>query len=108
VPGGMVDLGETMQQAAAREAHEETGLHVEVGEIYWTVDAIARDADGRVRYHNVIVDFLATAPEGEAACADDAMDVRWVGPDDVETLAVTPSMWPLLEKLFGRAFQPRG
>ena len=103
----MVDLGETMKEAAAREALEETGLHVEVGEIYWTVDAIARDGEGRVRYHNVIVDFIATAADGEPACADDAMDVRWVGPDDVEALPVTPSMWPLLEKLFGRTFQPR-
>jgi 8-oxo-dGTP diphosphatase len=107
LPGGMVDLGETMQEAAAREALEETGLHVEVGEVYWTVDAIRRDAEGRVQYHNVIVDFIATAPDGEPACADDAMDVRWVGPDDVEGLPLTPTMWRLVEKLFGRAFQPR-
>ena len=103
----MVDLGETMQEAAAREALEETGLRVEVGEVYWTVDAIRSEPDGRVRYHNVIVDFLATAPDGEPACADDAMDVRWVGPDEVEQLPLTPSMWPLLGKLFGRTFQPR-
>jgi ADP-ribose pyrophosphatase YjhB (NUDIX family) len=96
-----------MKEAAAREALEETGLQVEVGEIYWTVDAVARDPDGRVRYHNVIIDFLATAPDGEPACADDAMDLRWAGPDDVEALPVTPSMWPLLEKLFGRSFGRR-
>jgi len=105
LPGGMVDLGETMRQAAAREALEETGLRVEVGDVYWVADAVVRDQDGRVRYHNAIVDFLATAPEGEPACADDAMDVRWVGPDDVQALALTPSMWPLMEKLFGRSYR---
>lgn len=108
MPGGMVDLGETMQEAAAREALEETGLHVEVGEVCWTVDAIRRDPEGRVQYHNVIVDFTASAPEGEPACADDAMDVRWVGPDEIEVMPLTPSMWPLLEKLFGRGFRRPG
>ena len=107
LPGGMVDLGETMRQAAAREALEETGLHVEVGDVYWVADAIVRDEDGRVKYHNAIVDFLATAADGEPVCADDAMDVRWVGPGDVEALALTPSMWPLIEKLFGRSLRRR-
>jgi ADP-ribose pyrophosphatase len=104
LPGGMVDLGETMRQAAAREALEETGLRVEVGDVYWVADAVVRDEDGRIKYHNAIVDFLATAPEGEPVCADDAMDLRWVGPDDVEALPLTPSMWPLMEKLFGREY----
>jgi ADP-ribose pyrophosphatase len=107
LPGGMVDLGETMRQAAAREALEETGLHVEVGDVYWVADAIVRDDEGGVKYHNAIVDFLATAPDGEPACADDAMDLRWVGPDDVEGMALTASMWPLMEKLFGRPYRRR-
>jgi hypothetical protein len=68
-------------------------------------DGIVRDETGRVEYHNAIVDFLANAPDGEPACADDAMDVRWVGPDDVEGMALTPSMWPLIEKLFGRSYR---
>jgi ADP-ribose pyrophosphatase len=107
VPGGMVDLGETAREAAAREAKEETCLDVEVGEVCWVADAIRRDAEGRVVYHNVIIDFLATVRAGEPTCADDAMDVRWVGPDDVEALPLTPSMYPLLEKLFDRTFARR-
>lgn len=112
VPGGMVGLGETCREAARREAKEETCLDVEVGEVFWVVDAIGRDPDGRVRYHNVIVDYLAYSPEGEAVCADDAMDVRWCGPDDLADIELTPTMWPLLEKLFerdlSRFYQTRG
>jgi 8-oxo-dGTP diphosphatase len=104
VPAGMVDLGETNQEAAAREAREETGLEVEVGEVFWVTQTFRRDADGRVVYHNVIIDYLADAPTGEPVCADDAIDVRWCGPDDLAEVEPTPSMWPLLEKLFGRSF----
>ena len=107
VPGGMVDVGETLQQAAAREAREETCLEVEVGELFWVVDTIGRDPEGRVRYHNVIVDYLAESMSGDPVCADDAMDVRWVDADDVREMALTPSMWPMLEKLFGVSYAER-
>jgi|SRR5579884_839954 len=107
VPGGMVDLGESIKEGAAREAKEETGLDVEVGEVYWVADAIRRDDQGRIVYHNVLVDYLATAPTGQPVCGDDAADVRWIGPDDVESLPLTPSMYPLLEKLFDRPFHRR-
>src|SRR2546428_11954505 len=93
VPGGMVDLGETSRQAAAREAEEETGLDVEVGEVFWVADAIRREADGRVVYHNVIVDYLADAPSGDPVCGDDAMDVRWCGPAELAEIEPATTMW---------------
>jgi 8-oxo-dGTP diphosphatase len=102
LPGGMVDVGETLQQAVARETREETCLDVEVGELFWVVDVIRRADDGRVLYHNVILDYLAEASEGDPVCADDAMDVRWCSPEDLADIQPTPTMWPLLEKLFGR------
>src|SRR5512142_2235284 len=73
VPGGMVDLGETCKEAVAREVKEETCLDVEVGEVFWVVDVLRRDDQGNILYHNVILDYLAEAREGEPACADDAM-----------------------------------
>ena len=104
VPGGMVELGETSREAAAREALEETGLEVEVGDVVWIADSLVHDDQGRIRYHNVIVDFVATAPpDGDPKCADDAMDVRWIGPEDLSDIEVTKSMWPLLEHVFKRS-----
>jgi 8-oxo-dGTP diphosphatase len=107
VPGGMVDLGETCREAARREAKEETCLEVEVGEVFWVAEYIGRDDEGRVSYHNVLIDYLAHAPAGEAVCADDAMDVRWCGPDDLDDIQPSPTMWPLLEKLFNRSYAHR-
>ncbi|CAA9285517.1 MAG: hypothetical protein AVDCRST_MAG77-4242 [uncultured Chloroflexi bacterium] len=107
VPGGMVDLGETCEEAARREAKEETGLDVEVGEVFWAGEYIGRDAQGRVDYHNVLVDYLAQAPDGDPVSGDDAMDVRWFGPDDLDDVQLTASMWQLLEKLFGQSYAHR-
>jgi ADP-ribose pyrophosphatase YjhB (NUDIX family) len=107
VPGGMVDLGETCPEAARREAKEETGLDVDVGDVFWVSEHVSRDADGRVRYHNVLIDYLADAPEGDVVCADDAIDVRWCGPDDLDDVEASPTMWPLLEKLFDRSYVHR-
>lgn len=79
VPGGRVELGESLQAAAEREVLEETGLRVQAGEVVFTFDAIERDPDGRVKYHYVILDLLATPlnPNAPLNPGDDADDARW-------------------------------
>lgn len=79
VPGGRVELGESLQAAAEREVLEETGLRVQAGKVVFTFDAIERDPDGRVRYHYVILDLLATLldPAAPLRPGDDADDARW-------------------------------
>ena len=88
-PGGAVEVGETLREAAAREALEETGLVVEVGEILGVFDRIHRDPEGRVQYHYVLVDFLCRQVGGELHAASDAAAARWVNGEEATGLNVT-------------------
>ena len=88
-PGGAVELGESIQDAVRREALEETGLVVEVGEVATTIDHIVRDEEGEVLYHYVIVDYLARPIGGALRAGSDVRDARWATLADVEALEMT-------------------
>jgi 8-oxo-dGTP diphosphatase len=77
VPGGMLELGETVREAAIREAQEETGLTVEPGELLGVFDRVIRDQKGRVRYHYVLIDFLCRRISGDVLASGDADEARW-------------------------------
>jgi len=87
LPGGALEVGETLEQGVRREALEETGLHIEPVTVVDVFDRIARDEAGRVQYHFVLVDFLCRVTGGQAACGSDAMDLRWVALDDLSGIA---------------------
>ena len=92
VPGGLVEIGERVRDAAVREAMEETGLRVELVERLGVVDKIMRDDDGRVKYHFIIVQFLARIVEGEARAMDDALEARWAEPSEFRSYELTASL----------------
>jgi len=80
IPGGVLELGETLREAALREAREETCLAVETADLLGVYDRVLRDDDGHTIYHFVLVDFLCRRVGGEAQAADDADEVRWFTP----------------------------
>ena len=98
LPGGMLDLGESLADAARREVKEETGLDVEVGPIIETFDRVHRDDQGRIRYHFVIVDFVCWSPSGDAVAGSDAEAVAWVTADELVAYRVNTHAADVIRK----------
>jgi ADP-ribose pyrophosphatase YjhB (NUDIX family) len=86
LPGGVLECGEALREAAVREACEETGLLVETGELLGVYERVIRGDDGRVRYHYVLIDFLCRPVGGDLKAGSDAADVRWFTRDELPAL----------------------
>lgn len=100
IPGGSVELGETLQSAAEREVMEETGVRIRAGKPVYVFDAVDREGSGRVRFHYVIIDLEGDYLGGEPRPGDDAEDARWVSPDDMKGLRVNASTLALLRDIY--------
>ena len=101
IPGGSVEIGETLQEAAEREILEETGIQIRASKPIYTFEVIDRDAAGKVRFHYVIVDLVADYVMGEPSPGDDAVEARWVSAGEINDLEVSPATLKLLKKEFG-------
>ncbi len=86
IPGGLVNVGETLRDAAIREVLEETGLLIEPFQLVELVDRIFKDDLGRVRYHYVLADFLCHVRGGSLLAGSDAIEAKWFYRDELEEL----------------------
>ena len=101
IPGGCVELGETLQEAAEREIAEETGIVIHAKKPVYTFDVIEHDEDGYIRFHYVIIDLAADYVSGELRAGDDAIDVNWVSHKDLNHLNVSDATRKLLAQCYG-------
>ena len=86
LPGGVQKLGETIMEAAAREAREETGLDIAPLGIVTALDAVIKDKAGRIEYHYTLIETVADALPGKAKAGDDVKELVWVSIDEIEPL----------------------
>lgn len=104
IPGGSIELGETLQQAAEREVWEETGIRIAAHDPVFSFDVLERDHQNRVRFHYVIVDLAAEYVSGELRSGDDAVEARWVAADELSALSLNPMTRDLLVRLWQQPF----
>src|SRR5208282_221305 len=102
IPGGVLEIGELLREAAVREAREETGLTVEPGDLLGVYDRVLRDPDQRVRYHYVLIDFLCRRVAGEISAASDAAEVRWFTQEELPVLNLAEDTLDVIRKGFAK------
>jgi 8-oxo-dGTP diphosphatase len=100
IPGGVLEVGELVREAAVREAREETGLIVEAGDLLGVYDRVLRDPELRVQYHYVLIDFLCRPVRGELLAASDAAEVRWLTREELPALNLAEDTQDVIRKGF--------
>jgi 8-oxo-dGTP diphosphatase len=106
IPGGVVELGETLRQATEREALEETGLVVRASELLGVFDRIVPDEAGRHQYHYVLIDFLCEVISGELQAAGDATDAQWFTADQIRILRLAEDTAAVIRLGFEKSRKP--
>ena len=102
IPGGVLEVGELVGEAAIREAREETGLTVEPGELLGVYNRILRNPSGRVQYHYVLIDFFCRRVAGDLAAASDAAEVRWFTQGELAGLKLAEDTLDVIRKGFAK------
>jgi len=100
IPGGVLEVGELVRDAAIREAREETGLLVEPADLLGVYDRVLRNAEQRVQYHYVLIDFLCRRVGGELLAASDAAEVGWFTREELPALSLAEDTLDVIRKGF--------
>ncbi|MFY9743423.1 MAG: NUDIX hydrolase [Candidatus Sulfotelmatobacter sp.] len=102
IPGGVLEVGELVRDAAVRETREETGLTVETIELLGVYDRVLHNPQQRVQYHYVLIDFLCRRVGGDLAAASDAAEVRWFRREELPALRLAEDTVDVIEKGFAK------
>lgn len=100
IPGGRLQLGETLQQGAEREIREETSVEIRAGQVVFTFEHIERDAAGALLFHYVVLDLAAEYLAGEPQAGDDAREARWIPFSELAQLPLNATTRHALQQLF--------
>jgi ADP-ribose pyrophosphatase YjhB (NUDIX family) len=101
IPGGLIEVGEKLSEAGKRETEEETGIKVEILELINVFDMIDLDDSKKVKYHYVLVDFLAKPVGGKERLSSEVTEIKWAGWEEAKTMDLTRTARKALEELFG-------
>jgi ADP-ribose pyrophosphatase YjhB (NUDIX family) len=107
IPGGMLELGETIEEGVRRELAEETGIEVRVLDLIEVFERVIPGEEGRTRYHFVILDYLCEMVSGEARAASDVIDVAWAREEELEKFELTVIATRVIRRAFEMAARRR-
>ncbi|MFC1952946.1 NUDIX hydrolase [Chloroflexota bacterium] len=106
IPGGMLELGETLYEAAKREVLEECSIEIEIDRVFNTTDGIIRDEENRVKYHVVLVDMIAKYTGGETKAQSDAEECRWITTGEMVGMDIVQRLRPVLMSALSMTAHP--
>ena len=107
LPGGLLEVGETLEEGVVREVLEETGLRVKPVEFFGLFQRIMRDAKGRTEYHYLLADYVCKVVGGTLQAGDDVSQVEWVPRARLKDYTMTEGTLSVIEEAYTRALRKR-